>query len=730
MADSTTHSRPGLPAQSLARPTIFRSLLVLVYLAIAVWYLSWRPSSFNEDAMVFSSLVYGAEIFGFVSATLFLFMCWRLKQRAPLPVPPGTTADVFVPTLNESVEILRRTLLAALRMDHVGEVWLLDDGQRTEMRDLAERLGCRYVSRADNTDAKAGNLNNALAQCEAEYIALFDADHAPARNFLAETLGFLSDPEVAFVQTPHEFYNLDSFQNQVNRSQSVVWSEQLLFFRVIQPGKDRLNSAFFCGSCAVVRREAITEVGGFATGTVTEDIHTSLRLHKKGWQSVYYARPLAFGIAPSTATAFLKQRLRWGQGAMQTWRKEGLLTARGLTWSQRLSYLGTVLTYFEGWQRAVLFLAPVIVLATGIMPIAAVDAQFLMRFVPYFLLNYWVFEEMGRGYGRSILTEQYTMTRFAVFIGATFGYFLRKLRFNVTSKAMGETDTVQRTLWPQFLVFGLNAAAIPVGLVLHAQGGHLPTGALFANVIWAALTAWIAFRAIGYAFRVARFRRREYRFPLSLPFRIDHGDSESLALVSEVSPAGGRVSGLPANGYRIGDVIKGRLMLPSGAVDVKAMVRSRGTLSQTSGGDDHFIGCEFVWASIEDKVQLELFLYGSDLQWQFNGFRDRAQTPLERIQRFLAGGKQTLPLGGSSHWIPLLYRKPDAPDSNGVGFISAPDPKAKVRILVTPDSFPEGSEVSAEEVTPAGAHGITGLLFSEDGSGAVLAPMNMYRWTT
>ncbi len=714
----------------MARPKAGRTLLVLSYLAVALWYLTWRPSSFNPDAMFFSSLVYGAEIFGFACATLFLFMCWRLKQRKPPPVPPGVTADVFVPTLNESVDILRRTLLAARRMDHVGEVWLLDDGARAEMAELAQQLGCRYVAREENVDAKAGNLNNALKLCKAEYIALFDADHAPAKHFLSETLGFLSDPKVAFVQTPHEFYNLDSFQNRVDRASSVVWSEQLLFFRVIQPGKDRLNSAFFCGSCAVVRRQAIEDVGGFATGTVTEDIHTSLRLHKRGWQSVYYSRALAFGIAPSNATTFLKQRLRWGQGAMQTWRRERLLTARGLSLSQRLSYLGTVLTYFEGWQRAILFLAPVVVLSTGIMPIAAVDGEFLMRFIPYFILNYWVFEEVGRGYGRSLLTEQYTMTRFAIFIAATFGYFLRKLRFNVTPKHMGEADAVKRTLWPQMMVFALNAAAIPVGIGLHVQSSQLPTGALVANLFWAGLTAWIAFRAIGNGFRAARHRRREYRFPLSLPFEIDTDAGRRIGLISDISPAGFRLSGIDVSRYGLGDVFRGRLMLPTGTVEAQVTVRSKGDSRAKSGQQQGFIGCEFLWSRVEDQIRLELFLYGSDLQWQFNGFTDRSPTPLEKLRRFVRGAKGPSRPDSQPHWVPLLYRKPDDDAANGVGFISAEDPRTKKRYLVAPDRFPEGSQVAAEEITSSGPRGIQGLLALETGPASALAPLNLYRWTT
>ena len=168
--------------------------------------------------------------------------------------------------------MLRRTLLAASRMEYPHQTWLLDDGNRPEARALADSLGCRYLARERNTDAKAGNLNNALQHSEAELIAVFDADHAPARDFLTRTLGYFADPAVAFVQTPQDFYNLDSYQHRQHPRRHLVWTEQSLFFRVIQRGKDCWNAAFFCGSCAVLRRRALDKIGGFATGSVTEDL--------------------------------------------------------------------------------------------------------------------------------------------------------------------------------------------------------------------------------------------------------------------------------------------------------------------------------------------------------------------------------------------------------------------------------------------------------------------------
>ncbi|MBX3705324.1 MAG: glycosyltransferase [Pseudomonadales bacterium] len=729
----------SVPASGIARLALPQRLLLVAYLGVALWYLSWRPSSFNPDDLVFSWLVYVAEVFGFVCSALYIIMCWSLKQRIAPQVPPGVTSDVFVPTINESVDIVRRTLMSALRMAHVGEVWLLDDGNRQEMRHLADQLGCRYVSRSDNSHAKAGNLNNALAQCSADYIAIFDADHAPMPNFLAETLGFMSDARVAFVQTPQDFYNLDSFQYRQDPHARAIWSEQLLFFRIIQPGKDRMNASFFCGSCAVVRRTAIDSIGGFATGTVTEDIHTSLRLHKDGWKSVFYGRSLAFGIAPATAKAFLKQRLRWGQGAMQTWRMEGVLTARGLTLEQRLSYLATLIAYFEGWQRAILFMAPVAVLLFGIMPIAAVDYEFLKRFIPYFVLSYWAFEETSRGYGGRLLNEQFLMIRFGVFIAATFALFMRNLEFVVTPKGMGEREATLRLLWPQWLVLALSLGAVPIGVLRYWQSGHLPFDALVANVVWAGIIAIIAVSAIRHALRVASYRRREYRFPLTMPFRVHGPESDSLMLVKDLSPAGCRLWGTGVAAYRSGDTLSGELLLPDGRVPVQATVRAivQGDSDDRAPGTQARIasaGCEFVWESPERRTALELFLYGSDLQWRFNGMAERTPTPIERISRHVARAARQLrqdePPPALNDWRPLVFRRPASLGESSVGFISVPTAPNGERRLVTLNQFRNGSEVDGDEVTAAGPRHLEGRLFTaEPGTQMDSANLYWYRLT-
>ena len=632
--------------QQLQRP---RQALVVLFLLVAAWYLTWRLSSFNSHARLFSAVLYAAELWGILTTLLHLFMVWRLTVRIAPPPPAGLTVDVFIPTINEPVEMVRRTVLASVNMEYPHETWLLDDGNRPEMAALAREQGCQYLARGTNTHAKAGNLNHALASTRGQFIAIFDADHAPKRTFLTRTLGFFSDRKVAFVQTPQDFYNLDSFQHRWKRGWTKLWTEQSLFFRVIQRGKDYWNAAFFCGSCAVLRRSALEEIGGFATGTVTEDLHTSIRLHKKGFKSIYCAESLAFGMAPCTMAPFIRQRVRWGQGAMQVWRQEGVLFGRGLTLAQRLNYFASMSTYFDGWQKAIFYLAPVMVLLTGVMPISALNGVFLVHFIPYYLLTFWVFEEVGRGFGQTRYIEQYNLVRFAAFMWATVGLFKRNLKFKVTWKARVQTPSAAWYTMPQRLVLVGNATAICIGIGLAVAGRGLPWGALVANVLWAGVNCGLALLLLAFTRGVSRFQRGHYRFPVPFPARVETASGRSLfCVVDDLSTTGcrlaGRVATLPS-----GETLSVLLYLPAGPVTLDAVVRWR---SKGSGDGPACAGCEFSGASAETVQEIEEALYGSDSQWVALGLRENMRTPLELV-RLLGPAPEGISLKGGE-WIPIL----------------------------------------------------------------------------
>ncbi|MGH8377167.1 MAG: glycosyltransferase, partial [Pseudomonas sp.] len=297
-------------------------------------------------------------IFGYIQT------CWPL-DRKPMQLPDDTsewpTVDLLIPTYNEDLSVVRGTVYAALGIDWPQDklnIYILDDGKRDEFRQFAAELGVGYIVRPNNNHAKAGNLNHALGHINGELIAIFDCDHVPVRSFLQLTTGwFLHDPKLALVQTPHHFLSPDPFERNLDMFHRRP-NEGELFYGLVQDGNDMWNAAFFCGSCAVLRRTAVESIGGFAVETVTEDAHTALRLHRLGWNSAYLRIPQAAGLATESLSAHIGQRIRWARGMAQIFRTDNPLLGKGLTVFQRICYANAMMHFLVGLPRLIYLTAP------------------------------------------------------------------------------------------------------------------------------------------------------------------------------------------------------------------------------------------------------------------------------------------------------------------------------------------------------------------------------------
>jgi len=238
--------------------SFFARLLGVVTLLYTVYYLYWRARySLNMDALFLSVPLLLAECQGAFNFALFLLMTWDIT---PIPhglAEPGHSVDILIPTYNEDLAILKMTILGAIHVRYPHKTWVLDDGRRPALRQLCLQMGVEYLTRPDNKDHKAGNINAALAQTDGEFVAIFDADQVPLPEFLDHMLCYFTDEKLAFVQTPQEFYNLDSIQHRTDWQKNETWHEQSIFYRIIQPGKNRWNAAFWCGSGSLMRRSAL-----------------------------------------------------------------------------------------------------------------------------------------------------------------------------------------------------------------------------------------------------------------------------------------------------------------------------------------------------------------------------------------------------------------------------------------------------------------------------------------
>ena len=574
------------PRETPSRLLLIRGTSLLALLATAI-YLGWRvTSTLNPDAQWLSWPMLALELHAAIGLGLFTFSLWdvdRRPVRRPLRRLPRVA--VVIPTFNEGPEILIPTIAAAVSLEPVHETWVLDDGERPEIEDLAATLGARYLARPTHEHAKAGNLNHALGVIEADIIAVLDADHVAQPEFLTATLGYFADPRVALVQTPQDFYNVTSFEHGGGEAYGEPFHEQTLFYRLLQPGKNRWNAAFWCGTNALVRASALREVGGAATDTITEDIHTTIRFHRRGWKTVYHNEVLARGLAADDAGQYQLQRNRWGTGAMQVLRTENPLTVPGLTLGQRLGYAATLLGWFDSWRTLGFLLLPPVVLLTGQLPIVADGMTFAIAFGVTYALQQAALYLLGRGAYRPVLSIVFDLVRMTPNFLATLSLFsARTPRFRVTPK--GRMAANRAPTSAPILLRGSLAISTVAGFVYLLHLGPLDLGyvsewAAAGAFAWMCLNAgltWLAIRRVQ-SLRFASERRSAVRFAIDVPGWIDG----NAAAVQDVSVGGALVATDMALEEREAHLVS--FELPSGTTSLWAQVRSS---RQAATGEHHY----------------------------------------------------------------------------------------------------------------------------------------------
>jgi len=302
----------------------------------------------------------------------------RLRAMPPEALP---TVDVYIPTYNEPIEVLEKTITGALFLEYPNlNVWVLDDGRRAWLKEFCEAKGAGYITRPNNAHAKAGNINHALTKTDGEFVAVFDADFIAQRNFLLRTMGFFDDPSVGIVQVPHTFYNHDPMQANLTLRKTLP-DDQRFFFEAIMPSRDGWNAAFCCGSNSVTRRSALRAVGdALPTRSITEDMLLSLIMLRQGYVTRYLCERLAFGLAPESLKAFFVQRQRWARGATQIlFLPEGPI-GRNLSLVHRLLFLPT-----HWLSQSVMLLmsciTPLVFLWTGLAPLTHVTVESVLFYL-------------------------------------------------------------------------------------------------------------------------------------------------------------------------------------------------------------------------------------------------------------------------------------------------------------------------------------------------------------
>jgi cellulose synthase (UDP-forming) len=479
-----------------------------------VAYLTWRVAftlPVGGWNLAVAGLLVTFEALPVAGLVLKTVTLWNIDSLAPAPVteaPNGMRVAVLIPTYNEPSEVLAPTVAAACALQPAHETWVLDDGDRSWVAEMCEAFGARYVSREVHDHAKAGNLNHALDLMAAEapaidIIAVLDCDHVPLPAFLTATLGWFTDDKLALVQGPQSFYNSGAFDDDG------ITGEQGLFFNVLMPSRHHAGAGpFWCGSTSLLRVAALREVGGVATETITEDMHTTLKLLRAGWTTAYHHQTLALGLAPATADQYLLQRRRWGMGAMQTLTHERLWAAkRWLSWRNFHEYLNGTLWWLEGIATLIAFIVPTVVMMTGAQTSTAGPLAFASVFAAMFAVRLW-------GAKRLVRHEIHWPTAFAlrvfrVPVGMACLWWLvsrKTLEFEVTPK--GAADERLRGRAPR--VLWLLTASVGGVIAYAALGvmGVVPWRTNASSTVAAGV--WLALAGTVLLFGMRRIRAAEY----------------------------------------------------------------------------------------------------------------------------------------------------------------------------------------------------------------------------
>jgi cellulose synthase/poly-beta-1,6-N-acetylglucosamine synthase-like glycosyltransferase/tetratricopeptide (TPR) repeat protein len=526
----------------------FRKFLIVLASLVCVFYLTYRVFfTFNLTtpwAVAASITLYVAEAFGILNLLLFFVQVWEVNEPDPEPVLEGRTVDVYVPTYNEDPQLLRATLEACERMDYPHRTFLCDDGgtearlndphlgtaarERSELlQQMCAELGITYLTRDDNRNAKAGNLNHAFERSDGEFIVVLDADHVPEPHFITRLIGYFADERMGFVQTPHAFYNFDSFQARLNTKARTYWEEGHLFYCVIQPGRNNWNASIFAGSAAMFRRSALKGVGYYAVETITEDMHTGMRMHAAGWRSAAVTERLVAGQAAPDITTFHSQRLRWGEGNLSTIFYDNPLTMKGLTLTQRFCYLGSMIHWAGGVFKLLIYLTPILMLFTGIPPVSDFTWELGAVTLIYLFISLFSLKVVGNGYGSIVNSELFSMVNFWTQCKATFhALFLRRsARFIVTSKRGRQAKHIWPFIRPQTYLIILSVLALFWGWGRLFLGISDDWFKPVIPTVWVLIHISLAYMAIRRAFWPVN-RRFSIRHEVNLPVEYESAGAD------------------------------------------------------------------------------------------------------------------------------------------------------------------------------------------------------------
>lgn len=612
----------GLVAAGKKVPRGARALLIGALFYLHTVYIFFRLfNTLNLESFSDSVVSLGLFFFEFMSyiclSTVYLQIAWPANRagevaRFSQAVKLGEytpSVDIFITTYNEPVDMLRRTIIGCQALEYPNKrVYLLDDGKRQQFRQLAEELDCQYISREHNLHAKAGNLNNALAQTNGELVAVFDADCIPTKMFLVKTAGFFRRPGVGMVIANQHFYN--AHKDSQNMSIETVFSaDQAAFFSEIQAGRDTFNAMMCFGTGFVVKRDALEHIGGIPSETLAEDWATTIKLQATGYKTYFVNELLTAGAAAESIGEFVQQRLRWAKGTLQSlYSSTNPLKIKGLRFLQRFIHVYGIIYYIMFPLQFVVLLFPLFYFFLEIIPIKITLNQMFFFFVPFFLLQQIVFSWLSNNYAAFLSSHVYEYFLYFPISSA----ILRLLRnpqsklFRVTNKGISRRNiNIEKNyIWPVIVMLALYLSAF--FYCLYDAPWRFSEDIICIMLIWCIFRIVILWTSLQVAIDVPQ-ERNTVRFRHNLVCWVS-GNQEVLgARTVNISDEGIRVE---LNAIPQSFTSGGAVSLDIPEIGIFAMPAR---ISRYAGGKDIALCYEGI--SIPQKRQLVEFLYCEDGRW-------------------------------------------------------------------------------------------------------------------
>jgi cellulose synthase (UDP-forming) len=610
---------------------------------IVIRYVYWRltctlPPASDPVGLGFGLVLLAAELYCVVILVISLIVNVDPVKRKPLARRPDEdlpVVDVFIPTYNEDEYILPATMAAAMFMHYPKDklhVWLLDDGgtdqkcndknpakaeaaklRRASLQELSKRLGAHYLTRAKNEHAKAGNMNSALAHVKGDIVLVFDADHAPFRSFLQETVAyFIDDPKLFLVQTPHVFLNPDPIEKNLKTFDRMP-SENEMFYSMTQRGLDKWDSSFFCGSAALLRRSALMEAGGFSGVTITEDCETAFELHAKGYSSIFVDKPLIAGLQPETFASFIGQRVRWCQGMLQIMILKNPAFKKGLRPIQKLGYLSSMTFWFFPFPRLIFMLAPLAYILFDVKIFVSNVDEAVAFTATYMISNVMLQNYMFGTVRWPWVSELYEYCQGVFLSKAIVSVIMnpRKPTFNVTAKGLTlDNDHLSELAWPFFAIYLMLLTGSVVAAFRYVVDPGV-SNLMFIVGLWNTFNLIMAGVALG-AVSERKQADRHPRLTIKRKGWLEFNEQRSPVEIVNVSAGGCAVrlqEEMPPMLLEA-DETRARLTIePVGDLPGKRSLPLIFRRAPSEGGDDVY-GCEFDTMQPDEYFVLADLMYG------------------------------------------------------------------------------------------------------------------------